>query len=201
MMAEASAVTVRLAERTDVPAILAISNHYVATSAANFAIEPESLESWQRAFDETSAMYPWLVAVGRLSSPLPPPAGGEGGVVGFAKASPWKGRCAYASSAEVTVYVHPEQHRRGIGRALYGRLLEILQAQGYHTLLAGITTPNPASERLHESFGFQCAGTFRGVGWKFDAWHDVAYWQRTFPSSHDAPSAIKPVGEVAIQIG
>jgi L-amino acid N-acyltransferase YncA len=215
----------RLATIDDVPSILAISNYYVRHSAANFAIEPESLDDWRRSYRETSETYPWFVAVddaiglrtltvdGRLEgasdpkSPHPRPLSrgerGEGrdtsrgSIVGFAKASPWKGRCAYAYSVEITVYIHPDAHRRGIGRLLYERLLATLKAQGYRTAFGGIALPNEASVGLHQSFGMTCIGVFRRVGWKFDRWHDVGYWQAVLNDDPDAvPQKVRPVREV-----
>lgn len=157
---------IRLAKFDDLTAILAISNRAAINTAANFALEQESLESWQEEWRETHELYPYLVAMDDHNT-----------IVGFAKATPWKGRCAYIYSAEVTVYVHPDHHGHGIGKALYGRLMPTLKAQGYHTLLAGITQPNEASVRLHESFGFHRVALFEQVGWKFDQWHDVGYWE------------------------
>lgn len=176
---------IRPAKREDVPAILAISNWAAVHTPANFAIEPETVESWIRSFDDTYRMHPWLAATD------------EGGqVIGFAKASPHRSRCAYAWSADLSVYVHPDHHGRGVGRALYARLIPILRKQGYVTLIAGITAPNPASERLHESVGFRSAGVFRRVGWKFGRWHDVGYWQCDLQDSSHVPGPIRPVSEV-----
>jgi L-amino acid N-acyltransferase YncA len=173
---------IRFAQANDISAILAISNWAAANTPANFAIEPESLDSWMESWTKTHTMHPWLVAIEGTT------------VVGFAKASPHRGRCAYAWTAEVSVYVQHDHHGRGIGKALYAQLIPILRDQGYVTLIAGITLPNPASERLHESFGFKPIGVFRRVGWKFDHWHDVGYWEAML---HDAgtPGTIRPVND------
>jgi len=88
--------------------------------------------------------------------------------------------------------VHPDYHRQGLGKALYGRLMPTLKAQGYHTLLAGITQPNEASVRLHESFGFEHIGTLKHAGWKLGQWHDVSSWQLTLVDSDDEPSPLIP---------
>ena len=178
--------SIRLATLDDLPAILAISNRAAEETAANFAVRPESLASWQESWRETHERFPWLVA-----------ADGSGDVLGFARASPWKGRCAYTYSAEVTVYVVPAHHGRGIGTALYARLFEMLAAQGYRTALGGITQPNPASVRLHESFGMKRVALFEGIGWKFGRWHDVGYWQVVFGDESAAPPArLRAVDEV-----
>jgi phosphinothricin acetyltransferase len=81
---------------------------------------------------------------------------------------------------------------------LYGRLIPVLQAQGYRTLIAAIAIPNEPSERLHRAFGFAAVGTLARVGWKFGAWHDVVYWQRLFDVSDGAPGVIMSVGAVCV---
>jgi len=198
---------VRLAQREDIPAILAISNWAALHTPANFAIEPETLESWLSSYDQTHQMFPWLVAEDgaksknpKVQSPNQPRSAGpvdlstcglvDLSILGFAKASPHRSRCAYAWSAEVSVYVHPDHHGKGIGTALYARLIPMLKAQGYVTLIAGITTPNPASEKLHEAFGFKRVGTFFKVGWKFGTWYDVGYWQAMLREGKDEPTKI-----------
>ncbi len=177
---------IRLAEFEDVSAILDISNWAVVNTPANFALEPETLVSWEESWREMHEMYPWVVGEAET-----------GDIVGFAKASPWKGRCAYDWSVEVTVYVHPEHHGMGIGKALYGKLFPILKAQGYRSLLGGITQPNESSVRLHESFGMKRVAMFETIGWKFKKWHDVGYWQLILQDGDAPPQRVCPVSEVA----
>jgi len=174
---------IRFATPDDLPAILEISNWAALHTPANFAIEPESLADWSRSFEQTHRQFPWFVAIE------------DNLVVGFAKASPHRGRCAYGWTAEVSVYMHQEHHRRGIGTLLYRRLIPLLAHQGYATLLAGITLPNPASERLHEAFGFHSVGIFHRVGWKFSRWHDVGYWEAFLQPLDDSPRAIVSVAD------
>jgi phosphinothricin acetyltransferase len=69
--------------------------------------------------------------------------------------------------------------RLGVGSELYERLFSILEAQEIHAVLAGIALPNEASVALHERFGFSKVAHFEEVGFKFNAWVDVGYWQRT----------------------
>ncbi|MHC5024688.1 MAG: GNAT family N-acetyltransferase [Planctomycetota bacterium] len=175
---------IRLAVSADLAGIRCISNWAAEHTAANFAVEPETPEQWSEDWAETHAMYPWVVA------------DHDGRVIGFAKAGPHRGRCAYTWTAEVTVYVDSQYHGRGIGRLLYGALIPILRAQGYRTLLAGITLPNPASVRLHESFGFRRAGLFEKVGWKFGRFHDVSYWEAFLDDTSSPPRPVRPVSEV-----
>ena len=111
------------------------------------------------------ARLPWLVADDR------------GQVTGYAYAGKWKGRCAYRFSVESGIYLDPACTGRGIGAALYRALLARLAPLGVRVVIAGISLPNPASVALHERLGFEPAGRFREVGFKFGRWIDVGYWQ------------------------
>ena len=108
---------------------------------------------------------------------------------------------SYTHSVEVTVYVHPDHHRRGHGRALYAALLPILERQGYRSIVAGITLPNEASVELHESFGFKRTATFERIGHKFDRWHDVGYWMLHYGSRDAGPGSIRAVAAAAPECG
>lgn len=177
---------IELAREADLPRILELSNWAAEHTAANFATQPEPLAQWVEAWRETAAAHPWLVARGE---------GGE--VAGFAKSSPHRSRAAYNWSVELSVYIDPQWHGRGLGRALYDVLIPLLRAQGYMTALAGIVGGHEASERLHAKAGFVRCATFHCMGWKFDRWHDVGYWELQLQPLGEAPRPIRPVAEVA----
>ena len=129
-------------------------------------IVPDEAELARRITD-TSRRFPWLVA--EL----------DGEVAGYAYGSQHRVRACYRWSADVTVYTATAHRRRGVARALYQRLLELLAQQGYYEACAGITLPNDASVGLHEALGFRPVGVYRGIGFKLGAWRDVGWWQRT----------------------
>lgn len=112
------------------------------------------------------ARMPWLVADEE-----------SGGVVGYAYASPHRERAAYRWSVDISVYVDPAWHGRGIGRLLYDELLERLRGQGFVNAYAGVTLPNPASVALHEAIGMTLVGVYRRVGYKLGEWRDVAWFE------------------------
>ncbi len=114
----------------------------------------------------------------------------DGRVVGYAYGGPMKARAAYRWACEVSVYLEPGLRRTGAGRVLYEALFARLAERGYRTAVAGMTLPNPASEGLHRALGFEPVGTFRQVGWKHGAWHDVAWVQRPLAPGSDPPSDI-----------
>ncbi len=157
---------IRPIETHDIEAITAIYNHYIEQTVITFEEQAVSCaEMASRVQEITSAALPWWVACE------------QDRVVGFAYASKWKGRCAYRFSVEATVYLAPDAVGRGHGKALYQHLFSLLREKSYHTVMGGIALPNAASVALHESLGFQQVAHFKEVGYKFNRWIDVGYWQ------------------------
>ena len=67
-------------------------------------------------------------------------------------------------------------------------------AQGFESAFGVITASNAPSRALHERMGFRLVGTLEKVGYKFDAWHDVCYYE-LFLGEHPVPQReIRPVG-------
>jgi phosphinothricin acetyltransferase len=97
-------------------------------------------------------------------------------VVGYAYARPHRERPGYRWSVDISVYVASDLHGRGIGRRLYDELLAITRRQRFVNAYAGIALPNPASVALHEAIGMRRIGVYERVGFKFGAWHDVAWY-------------------------
>lgn len=159
---------IRTGTPEDASSIASIYRHYVLNTAISFETDevlPEEMAS--RIREVTAAELPWLVAER------------DGRIVGYAYASKWKGRCAYRYSVESSVYVDAEHTGQGIGTALYDALLARLRSGKTHVVIGGIALPNEGSVALHERFGFRKVAHFNEVGFKFDRWIDVGYWQIT----------------------
>ena len=149
--------------------IAAIYAAEVETSTATFDLEVPRLEHWERALACVNPTAGHLLIVGLDD---------DGTVLGYAKSGPFRDRAAYDTTCETSIYVAEHARGNGVGRALYGRLIELLQASEARLAVGGMTEPNPASAALHESLGFTLVGTFEGVGVKFgEAW-DVTWFQR-----------------------
>jgi phosphinothricin acetyltransferase len=162
--------------RSDAAACAAIYAPHVESGPTSFEEQAPGPEAMAARIAEAQATHPWLVAV----------SGEE--VVGFAYACRHRERPAYRWAADVSVYVAEGQGGRGIGRALYGELLDELRRRGFRVACAGITLPNEASVALHESCGFQPLGVYRRIGWKLGSWHDVGWWQLALsPGAEDPP--------------
>jgi phosphinothricin acetyltransferase len=163
-----SELRVRPALPVDAEQIASIYNHYVNSSIVTFEeVELAASDMANRILEVQSTPLPWLAAVKGTQ------------IVGYAYAGKWKVRSAYRFSTEVTVYVRQGLEGTGVGSALYSQLLSELKSLGLHAVMGGIALPNDASVRLHEKFGFKKVAHFREVGFKFNHWIDVAYWQLT----------------------
>ena len=161
-----SAYAVRAAEDGDLPAIADIYNDAVLNSTATFDTEPTTpaeSEQWLR-----DRSHPYAVPVAECG----------GGVAGWATLKPFASKPAYRFTAENTVYVRADMRGKGVGKALLGRLLEAAAENGFHTVIARIAAPNPASVRLHRRFGFRRVGVEQDVGYKFERWLDVVVMQK-----------------------
>ena len=161
--------SVRAAMASDAAAVASIYNYYVTDTIVTFEEEPVPAEEMHRRFQNVwSVSLPWLVAEE------------SGAIAGYAHATPWKPRVGYRFSREISVYLHPAHCGRGIGSMLYASLFPLLEAQGTHSVMAGIGLPNDASIALHEKFGLRQVAHFSEAGIKFGKWIDVGYWQRTW---------------------
>lgn len=168
------AMEIRAARDEDFAALAALTNHYIATTTIHFGYEPVTADELRAQWYQDTR-YPWLVAV-------------ADDAVGYAKAGVWRARTAYRWTAEVGLYVADAERGRGIGRMLYGALLDELPRRGFRSAVAGITLPNAASVALHERFGFTRVGVFEDAGWKHGQWHAVEFWQKRFATDAAGPS-------------
>jgi phosphinothricin acetyltransferase len=165
----------------DGAACAAIYAPFVSDSAASFEAEPPDAGEMSTRIAVYAASHPWLVAEH------------DGGVVGFAYATSHRARAAYRWAADVSVYIDPDHHRRGLGRALYAALFDLLRRQRLLVACAGITLPNDASVALHESLGFAPVGIYRAIGWKAGGWRDVGWWQLALGARGDGGPPPEPL--------
>jgi phosphinothricin acetyltransferase len=150
-------------------AIARIYRHYVETSPATFDLIDPDPAYWRQMLGTCNAGVGYYVLVALDD---------VGKVLGYAKSGQFRERAAYDTTCETSIYVDPTAHGQGIGKALYGRLIELLENSPLRLAVGGMTEPNPASAALHESLGFTKVGTFEGVGVKFDKAWDVTWYQR-----------------------
>ena len=168
--------TVRDATPADAPACAAIYAPYVTDSVISFEAVPPTAEEMAHRIATAQRRHAWLVLEDADR------------IVGYAYGGPFAPRAAYRWACEVSVYLERGRTRTGAGRALYTVLLDRLAQRGFRTAMAGMTLPNDASERFHRAMGFEPVGTYRRIGWKDGAWHDVAWMQRPLATGDDPPA-------------
>ena len=182
---------IRLMTPEDCSHIADVLNHAIATGVAHFGTVLTDADEVRADWESTRGEYPWLVATGE-----------DGTFIGFAKASAWKTRKAYTWTVEAGIYLVEGAQGKGMGRALYESLFSILRAQGYRIVLAGVSVPNPASERLHESMGMESVGDISPAGYKLGHWVPVRIYQKLLGACDDTivPGQIRSVQSVWQQL-
>jgi L-amino acid N-acyltransferase YncA len=158
--------SIRLAGEDDLADILRIYNQAIEKTTAVFEYRPHTIEmrrAWFRA--KQAASLPVLVA----AEPGP--------VQGFASYGPFRAWPAYKYSVELSVYVDEAARGRGIGSALVQSVLTHARDRDLHVVMAGITSDNAVSLRLHEKLGFSEVAHIREVGYKFGRWLDLKFLQ------------------------
>lgn len=145
------------------PAVRRIYEDGIATGNATFQTTVPSWESWDTAHLRTCR----LVA-----------HGDDGAVIGWAALAPVSSRTVYAGVCEVSVYVAPAWHGRGVGRRLLEALVEASENDGRWTLQAGIFPENAASVALHQRCGFRVVGRRERLGAMHGVWRDVLLLER-----------------------
>lgn len=166
-------LSIRIATPDDAPALLSIYAPYVTDTAITFEYDVPSAAEFAARIEKTLEHYPYLVAE----------LGGE--IVGYAYASPFHSRAAYAWGAETSIYVRRDQRKCGVGRRLYAALERILAMQGLTNLNACIATPQTEDEHLtrdsvffHEKLGYRFVGEFYECGYKFGRWYNMAWMEK-----------------------
>lgn len=175
---------IRLAEERDSQGILEIYAPFVKNTAISFEYEiPSSLE-FKNRINSTLKNLPWLVyEIGNQ-------------IVGYAYASEHRKRSAYQWSVDLSIYVKPEFHRKGIAKALYGCLIDLLKAQGFYNAFAAITIPNIKSEGFHEALGFMPIGVYHNVGYKLERWHSTKWFELTIREHASSPKPARSIKEI-----
>lgn len=156
---------IRFLKPEDTQSLLDIYNYYVLHSVATFDLEALSFEMFKNKIETINADFPFLVYEEHNN------------ILGFAYGSRFRPKPAYNPVVESTVYVKHDAHGKQIGTKLYAELLKQLRQGNFHTVLGVLTIPNTGSVKLHENFGFKKVAHLSEVGYKFDKWHDVGFWQ------------------------
>lgn len=157
---------IRQATREDIPQILAIFNDNILNSTAVYLYEEQTLENRLAWFEaKQQAGQPLFVYI-------------EGDTVGgYATYGAFRDYVGYQFTVEHSVYVHKAHYQKGIATKLMQELIQHARANEKKTMVAGIDATNEPSIVLHEKLGFTHSGTIKNVGYKFERWLDLAFYQ------------------------
>ena len=171
--------TVRFASEADARDLLAIYAPYIDTPVT-FEYTCPTAEEFAGRIRDIRAMYPYLV----LEQ--------DGRPIGYAYAHRARERAAYDWCVELSVYLDRAHTGQGLGRRLYGLLIDLLALQGIKTVMGCVTAPNPASEALHAALGFRLAGTSPNAGYKCGQWHHVLWYEKALAPYDVPPPPVLP---------
>jgi phosphinothricin acetyltransferase len=147
-------------------AVLDIYRLGIATGHATFETEPPTWEAF---------------TAGRLPEHRLVALDGDR-VIGWTACTAVSDRCVYAGVVEHSVYVHPDAHGRGVGRALLKGLIRSTEQAGVWTIQSGVFPENTASLALHHACGFRTIGTRQRIGRHHGVWRDVILLERRSPT-------------------
>lgn len=173
-------IVIRVASEKDAEELLSIYAYYVENTGVTFEYDVPSAEEFASRVRRTLSKYPYLVAEA------------DGGILGYAYASAFKDRAAYAWSVETSIYIREGCHGRGMGTILYQALEEALSRQNILNLNACIAYPNPESIAFHENLGYKTVAHFTKCGYKAGRWYDMIWMEKMLGGHPDTPQPFIP---------
>ncbi len=186
---------IRLATVNDAEELLRIYSPYVENTAVSFEYDVPSIDDFRNRIENTLMNYPYLVATE------------DGRIVGYAYAGSFHSRMAYKHSAELSIYIDKEFKRKGIGKALYSKLFEILKKQNIYSVHAGVAYTDRNDEYLtrdslyfHENMGFVQTGKHTDCGYKFGRWYSLIWMDMEIAEKPETPKPFVLFSEVAVKI-
>ena len=161
-------IEIEIETKQDLNRIVEIYNWAIENTSATFDTDRKTIQSQLGWFESHDEKHPVIVARE------------NGRVLAWGSISPWSDRCAYSGTGEISFYVDPDFHRKGIGFNILKRLIEIGKEKNFRTLVSRIAGKSEASVHLHKKLGFSNIGTMKNVGKKFGEIIDVHLMQILF---------------------
>lgn len=176
---------IRVAKKEDAKALLDIYGYYIENTAITFENIIPSLEEFQQRIENTLEKYPYLVYEE------------EGKILGYAYVGAFNKRAAARWMVETSIYVKRDALHKGIGKALYGELENIVRKQNILKLIACIADREPEdkyvpkkSVQFHQHMGYKMAGKIKNGGFKFGHWYDLVYLEKELGKFTEEPKEV-----------
>jgi L-amino acid N-acyltransferase YncA len=161
-----STIKIRDAREDDLEAILDIYNDAIINTTAVYSEKPHTLQMRKDWYNE------------RVKNNFPVYVADEDGLTtGFSSFGHFRVWPCYRYTIEVSVYVAPPHRGKGISKILLQSLIDRAGEMNIHAVIAGISADNEISINLHRSFGFEEVAEFKEVGYKFDRWLNLKFFE------------------------
>ena len=159
-------MNIRYAQPSDVGHINGLINYYIKNTNVNLEYNPLTIKEQTIWYEKHKGIYPIIVAEK------------DGKFIGFASLSQLFTKRGFLRSAELSIYIKPEQRGKGIGIGLMEKIIEIARNEGIiKNIVSLITSDNDASIKLHKKMGFEETGCYKNVAEKFNEIVDVSIFQ------------------------
>jgi len=164
-------ISVRLAEKADIPLITRIYNQGIADRVATLETDEKTIEDRTAWFESHRLTHPVLIAEMK------------GTVVGFASLNVFNSRCAYNGVADFSIYIERPLRGIGIGSVLMEALIEKASELGYHKLVLSALSNNEKGKTLYKKFGFREVGVYKEQGILDGKWIDILIMEKILDST------------------
>lgn len=158
---------IRPAEAADAPALAALLNHWIETTAVTFNPVPKTADDILVMIAATAAAgHAFLVA-----------AEGET-LLGQASYGQFRAGEGYRTCMEHSISLTPAAKGKGIGRALMAAIEDHARDVGAHQMIAGVSGENADGRAFHERLGYRHIATIPEAGFKFGRFMDLVLMQK-----------------------
>ena len=179
-------MNIRLATVADAPQLLGIYAPYIEETAITYEYTVPTEAEFAGRIENTLKKYPYLVLED------------EGEIKGYAYASPFRTRAAYAWCVETSIYLRKDCRKKGYGKALLQKLEEMLKKQNVLSVYACISYAEEEDEILthasihfHEKMGYKKAAHVHSCGYKFERWFDLVIMEKMLGEHTKKPAPVK----------
>lgn len=159
-------INIRTVHLEDAKKLLEIYSYYVENTTITFEYAVPTILEFKNRIQEITKKFPYIVLEV------------DGILSGYAYANTFKDRSAYDWTVESSIYIYNNLKGKGYGKILHNELVNRLKRQGIVTIEACITYPNIDSIKFHEKEGYKKVAHFNKVGYKFNKWHDVLWYEK-----------------------
>lgn len=182
-----SQIKLRAAEPEDAARLLEIYSYYVTDTAVTYEWEVPSVQEFENRIVSVKKKFPYIVA---LENDV---------IVGYAYASTFRTRAAYAWNVESSIYVDKNCRRSGVGTVLLKELERLLAAQNILNIYAVISSAEKEDEyltfdsiRFHQKMDYKEVSHWHKCGFKFQRWYDIVIMEKMLGDHTSNPASVIP---------